>query len=73
MCLIYKMHLQYVAILKSTSSGMYSTVPYPIIIFDVGISSLVNNAFSCALIVLSGCNVQGSSLMERIFIANEID
>ena len=53
----------------------YSTIPYPIIIFDVGISSFANNAFGCTLIVLSSCNMQGSLLMERItlFIANEID
>ena len=42
---------------------MYSGT-YPIIVFNVDISSCLDNAFCCVFIALSSCNVQGSSLRE---------
>ena len=38
---------------------------YPILIFDVGISSFLNKTFHSVAMAFAGCNVQRSLLMER--------
>lgn len=39
---------------------------YPIIILAANISSIVNKVFHCADLAFHNCNMQGSTLMERM-------
>ena len=43
-----------------------SSLTYLIIVFAVGIGSTINKEFHCAHLELFNCNVQGSSLTERL-------
>ena len=44
----------------------HMTCIYPIIIFAVYISSIFNKGFHCELLAFSNCNLEGSSLIERL-------
>ena len=63
-----------ITITKPCSTSLYSGIilssvgetTYPIFIFNVDISFILNKAFHCVELAISSCNMQGGLLIERM-------